>query len=1581
MKKGCSFLASLSLTLMISHQPLFAQVITPAPDGTRTIVTSNGNNFNISGGSFSSDRANLFHSFQQFGLNTGQSANFQSNPQIRNILGRITGGEPSIINGLIQVSGSNANLFLINPAGIVFGANSQLNVPASFTATTATGIGFGGNNWFKAFGNNNYRNLIGNPNSFAFDLSQPGSIVNAGNLAVQPGQNLMLLGGSVISTGQLTAPSGNITVAAVPGNGLVKISQPVSLLSLEIEPSRNSSLSFNPLDLPTLLTGSGVNVQGVENGDVVAKAVTGNTATLSAINNLTLVESQLQTTGDLNLLAGNTVIIRDSLVSPFVAHAGGNLYIQGNQSIDILALNHPQTPFVSGGNLTLVSDGIISGDAHFAAGGSFSMLNLLGKPGNFVSLYDPIIRANGDVTFGDYTGAALKVEATGSIVGGNININAPDTAIPATDPDALILTTSRALILRSGVPSVVPINFPGSSGGTTFQPSGTLLLPRGSIQVGKVETGTGSGKSGPIIMEAIGTIQTGDLRGDDFGVDSAPISLTAGGNILTGKLVTRTTDITLDGTNITLNSGGSITVRGNIASWSAVNNAGYINITAKGDIFIDCSNSAFCIESFTGGIKDITLLGNSGNVSLISENGSILVNSQPHADNVVINTANSGPGKSGAIYLQSFGDITIGKLDSSNSSTNPGSITLISTNGSINTSGGVLNSFSKIGSGADIILDAANGITTNGIDTSGQQTGGNITITSRNSSIDTSSGILNAAGGVNGGDMTLNAFNDIATGTITSEITSFLLLSGVTGNSGNLSVTSTDGNINTTAGSIITSSGVGNGGNIKLDAAGSISTAQINAVSLSSKAFNLGGNIELTANNNITTYGNIETNNNSLTFKGAVNLANNVTFKTSGLGNIIFTNTVDGQQNLTLNPGRGTVQFNNAVGNSTPLNNLLVQGKISTNNPDGINITTVRKINTDNITSPTGITLTSGNITTGILDSSSSTNGGNINLNAPGKITVSQINAQSISNGTGGNVNVTSNFFQATNTFLDQNNLNTSISTAGKVDGGNIVITHGGDGKIPFIVGNADTNGTAGAISRGNTAPIQTISPTQEYYPTHKQDADRIQIISVPGVPPLPPDPNPLLDVIPDTKTTNNPVKDLAYLIGDIIGAKTQVNQNPETGDYNLAWKVPNYPLLSLNAPVVGLPVNQTEDIVSSIDKQFENQYEDYFGENLTNEKVTAQTLRDTLKTIKIQTGKSPVVLYAQSFPETLRLVLVTPEEQYFFRDIPEAKGDLLKDTIKEFREAVNNKSESLAYEKPAKKLYEWLIKPLESKLKELNIDTLIFSMDSGMRQIPLAALWDGKEFLIEKYSIGSVPSISLTNTRYKNWKDSQILAMGASEFPESQKQNPLPFVKDELDAITKKLQWQGTPFLNEEFTYDKLRYYKAQNQFKIIHLATHAEFKDKDATNSYIQLWDRKLQLDELRTLSWNQGAQVELLVLSACNTALGNIYAEMGFAGLAVRTGVKSALGSLWRVNDGGTQALMSGFYYHLSQKGVTIKAEALRQAQIAMLKGKLRLENGQLVGLDGISAPPKLEGAKNTNFRRPYYWAGFTLIGSPW
>lgn len=173
------------------------------------------------------------------------------------------------------------------------------------------------------------------------------------------------------------------------------------------------------------------------------------------------------------------------------------------------------------------------------------------------------------------------------------------------------------------------------------------------------------------------------------------------------------------------------------------------------------------------------------------------------------------------------------------------------------------------------------------------------------------------------------------------------------------------------------------------------------------------------------------------------------------------------------------------------------------------------------------------------------------------------------------------------------------------------------------------------------------------------------------------------------------------------------------------------------------------------------------------------------------------------------------------------------------------------------------------------------------------------------------------------------------------------------------------------------------RNRKKVLqrHLATHSEFQPGALSHSYIQLWQTKLQLNQLRQLGWNQ-PPVELLVLSSCRTALGNDEAELGFACFAVQAGVKSALASLWYVSDEGTLGLMTECYRQL--RSAPIKAEALRQAQIAMLKGDVQIVQGQLRNTRGgaIQLPIALaDRADDHRLSRPYYWAAFTLIGSPW
>jgi CHAT domain-containing protein len=216
---------------------------------------------------------------------------------------------------------------------------------------------------------------------------------------------------------------------------------------------------------------------------------------------------------------------------------------------------------------------------------------------------------------------------------------------------------------------------------------------------------------------------------------------------------------------------------------------------------------------------------------------------------------------------------------------------------------------------------------------------------------------------------------------------------------------------------------------------------------------------------------------------------------------------------------------------------------------------------------------------------------------------------------------------------------------------------------------------------------------------------------------------------------------------------------------------------------------------------------------------------------------------------------------------------------------------------------------------------------------------------------------------------------MGASEFTE---QAPLPGVQVELATIVEQL-WKGKSFLNNSFTIENLKAQRRQHEFGIVHLATHAEFKPGTPNNSYIQLWDRKVRLNELEELQLSD-PPIELLVLSACRTALGNKEAELGFAGSALQAGVNSTLATLWYVSDRGALGLTTEFYRQLSR--VSIKSEALRQAQLAMIQGKVRIQNNQLYNSGkSVSLPPRLSRSNSVNLSHPYYWAAFTLVGEPW
>ena len=226
--------------------------IVPANDGVGSVVNRVGNQFDITGGTRAG--SNLFHSLLKFGLSAEQIANFLSQPSIRNILTRVTGGETSVINGLIRVTGGNSNLYLMNPAGIVFGAGARLDIPGSFHATTANAIKVG-DGWFGMNTSpSELMRLTGEPGGFAFSSLNrslngelAGVIRNEGQLVVNAGQRVVLAGGVVVNTGVIETPHGQIVVTASPGGRYVEITPKGSALSFQLPVAEDGSLGVENL--------------------------------------------------------------------------------------------------------------------------------------------------------------------------------------------------------------------------------------------------------------------------------------------------------------------------------------------------------------------------------------------------------------------------------------------------------------------------------------------------------------------------------------------------------------------------------------------------------------------------------------------------------------------------------------------------------------------------------------------------------------------------------------------------------------------------------------------------------------------------------------------------------------------------------------------------------------------------------------------------------------------------------------------------------------------------------------------------------------------------------------------------------------------------------------------------------------------------------------------------------------------------------------------------------------------------------------------------------------------------------------
>ena len=330
-------------------------------------------------------------------------------------------------------------------------------------------------------------------------------------------------------------------------------------------------------------------------------------------------------------------------------------------------------------------------------------------------------------------------------------------------------------------------------------------------------------------------------------------------------------------------------------------------------------------------------------------------------------------------------------------------------------------------------------------------------------------------------------------------------------------------------------------------------------------------------------------------------------------------------------------------------------------------------------------------------------------------------------------------------------------------------------------------------------------------------------------------------------------------------------------------------------------------------------------------------------------------VIYPIILDDRIEVILSSYKQplRHYSKSLPKEQNiaDLL-DTLRENLQKPNRAGPGFL--KLSQQVYSWLIEPLEAELEKSGVQTLVFVLDGPLRNIPMAALHDGQHYLIEKYAVALSPSLQLLEPKPLSGGQLEVLAAGISQNIPGFSAPALPEVKDELDRISQVTK--SKVLRNQEFTSRALENQINSRPFSVVHLATHGQFSS-NPDQTYIRAWDNRLNVNQLNTLlrtrEQSRPDAIELLVLSACETAKGDKRAALGLAGVAVRAGARSTLATLWQVNDNSTAELMAKFYKTLSNPSDSkvTKAKALQSAQLNLLR----------------------------RYTAPFYWAPYVLVGN--
>jgi CHAT domain-containing protein len=455
------------------------------------------------------------------------------------------------------------------------------------------------------------------------------------------------------------------------------------------------------------------------------------------------------------------------------------------------------------------------------------------------------------------------------------------------------------------------------------------------------------------------------------------------------------------------------------------------------------------------------------------------------------------------------------------------------------------------------------------------------------------------------------------------------------------------------------------------------------------------------------------------------------------------------------------------------------------------------------------------------------------------------------------------------------------------------------------------------------------------------------------------------------------PAPDLAYRfdwqLGKIIMASNPNDRDLETA--TSAYRQAIYHLKSLRNDLNAIDA----DLQFSFRDSVEPVYREYVNlllrddrnipeQNLTTARDIIESLQvaelenflrqGCLDTYTVQLDKidrSAVVIYPIILPDRVATIASIPGQplRYYSRKIP---ASTVEETVAKIQQKIQvpdfNPQQEQVFKQQSKQIYDLLLAPLAGDLASSKTKTLVFVLDGALRNIPMSILYDGNKYLVENYNLALTPGLQLVPPQDSTDRiRSQALLGGVSE--SNQGFIALPNAKSEIDSIGKIVPNQT--LFNEQFNNKLVATNLVASNAPIVHFATHGQFSSR-AEDTYILTWNNRLNLDQFSNLLKDRGTRssngIELLVLSACQTAAGDNRATLGLAGVAIRARAKSTIASLWSVDDKATQGLMVNFYQNLVSKKMS-KGESLRQAQQTLLR--------------------------NPQYRSPYYWAPFVLIGN--